>query len=166
MIILRKKYIYDKNHTQIDVQLDKTDTGVNFADILGECEIVGHIITRFSSAFGNEEYKNYKEYVERCEVCEMERDVREYDHYDSKSLTKNLLSNNFKPKIKYGKWRPSPCYECEENCIINRPIENFNCPECGEKYEVSGQDGILHSNGDTTLLFDCEKCHTRDMVID
>ncbi len=170
MIILRKEYVYSKpkrpeleSSKVINIKLIKKDTGTSFADILGECEIEGHVTTTkyTKHTFGYKPLEPFTDWVERCEVCEMERDVRKYDQYSSKILSYNLIDERYTKKIEYGKWRPSPCYECEENCIINRPLEP-KCPNCGSKKDI----GAYHSNGDAVLLFDCVECKTRDQVIE
>lgn len=171
MIILRKEFIWDKparpelNVSKVvEVKLIKKDTGVSFADLAGECEIEGHVTSKYTKHKFNEYVKSYTDWVERCEVCEMERDIREYNSYTSKTLSDNLISNYHKKPTEYGKWRPSPCYECEENCIISRPLnDDFNCPSCGKWKTASG---IFHSNGDSVLLFNCGVCLKIDQVIE
>jgi len=165
MIILRKKYIHDKNYSLIDVKLEEKDYGASFADMLGECEIEGHVTSRFGNSPSFNEYNNFTEYIERCEICNLERMVKEYE-YDSKILSDSLISGTRKIPTEYGKWKPNTCYECEENFIISRPLENMKCPKCGKIHDTGKDSGILHTNGDTTLLFDCGYCNARDQVIE
>lgn len=170
MIILRKEYIYNKpkrpeleSPRVIDVVLVKKDTGVSFADILGECEIEGHVLTTEEKyTFNNKWVPEYTDWVERCSVCEMERDYREYRFKNI--CVKNGNKITYHPLIKYGEWRPSPCYECEENCIISQPLENFNCQKCGNSNEIS-DSSLVHTGRDDILLFNCGICGTQDQPI-
>jgi len=157
MIVLRKQRIIDDFGELKDVKLNRIDYGVSFADYLGECEVEGHVLNRFGYGF-NSRYNFKNEYLERCEICHMERDVVEYT---SMPIIKSNGIRGYSDIImEYGEWRKSTCAECEENCIINRPLEP-QCPNCKSKND----SGIYHSNGNDELLFNCHECGKEDQVI-
>ena len=157
MIILCKKYIYDKFHNVIDVQLEKNDYGHTFCDLLNECDIEGHEPKRCRELEG---FKTDVQ-MQRCEVCRMVRTAK--ISLISRSLN-GILMGGYAPEIEYGDWYDQECYECEENCIISKPMKTFKCPNCHRTHDK--EKGLIHSSSNETLLFDCIFCKKRDQVID
>ncbi len=156
MIILRKKYIYDKWGNIKDVQLEKKDYGYSFCDLLTECEIEGHEPERCK------ELESLKTDIQmqRCKVCRMVRSAK--ISLIGRTLN-GILSGGYAPEIKYGDWYDQECYECEENCIISRPMKTFKCPNCHRTHDK--EKGLIHSSSNETLLFDCAFCKKQDQII-
>lgn len=163
MITRRKRYIYEtgiNGGNLKDIVLDKNDYGVSFCDLLHECDIEGHM----PDIFGD----GGKDYVQRCKICGLERDVT-LTQRDGVYAGIDLIQRWHQAEYHYGEWHDSDyvCYECEENCIISRPMDYFKCPNCGESHESTEDyfNGFFHTNGDTTLLFDCMICEAQDQII-
>ena len=161
MITLRKRYVYDKFQNVEDIQLDKKDYGISFCDLATECDIEGHEPERYRVLEGIKT----DEQMQKCKVCRMVRSVKI-------SLTSTqlngLLFGGYAQEIEYGEWYNPECYECEESCIINKPMKPFKCPNCHQTHgeNVDGIDGLIHSGSNETLLFDCGFCNERDQIID
>jgi len=163
MITLRKKHVYgtgEKLGKVIDVVLDKKDYGVSFADIIGECNIEGHDVSVYDHGIKSNEYR------EKCKVCGKVRDVT-VNNKGGRHLGQDLLPHWYDDNKEYGDWYPHECYECEENCIMSRPLHNFKCPNCHRAHgvDIYDIDGLVHSGADETLLFDCGFCHEKDQII-
>jgi len=82
-------------------------------------------------------------------------------------LGQDLLPHWYDDWKEYGDWYPHECYECEENCIISRPMEDFKCPTCHRTHgvDIYDIDGLVHTGKDDKLLFDCDMCNTKDQII-
>jgi len=164
MITRRKRYVYGdcniKGDCGIlkDVVLDKKDYGVSFCDLATECDIEGHMPDIFGEGGGD--------YVQRCKICGLKRDVI-LTQKDGNYAGRDLIQRWHQAEYHYGEWYDSECYECEENCIISRPMDYFKCPNCGESHKSTEDyfNGFFHTNGDTTLLFDCMICEAQDQII-
>lgn len=166
MITRRKRYVYGdcniKGDCGIlkDVVLDKKDYGVSFCDLATECDIEGHEPDIFSDGG--------RDFVQRCKICGLERDVKLIQK-EGVYAGRDLIQRWHPTKLHYGEWYDSDyeCYECEENCIISRPMDYFKCPNCHRthSWELNYFDGFLHTNGDDKLLYDCLRCNTKDQVI-
>ncbi len=161
MITRRKRYIYDRDEramTLKNIVLDKKDYGVSFVDYLEECDVEGHE-PDILSAVG-------KDFTQRCRICGLERDVKVIRNAGN-YLGRDMLHHWQSQEQEYGDWYKVECPECEENCIVSRPLDNFNCPNCGKfrSYDIGSFEGLIHTNGDDKLLFDCNLCNTKDQVI-
>lgn len=166
MITLRKKYIYDddKGHPElppklINIELDRKDYGVSFGDLIGECNIEGHDIKAHGRGFKDE-------YIQKCAACGMARDIKVLCDGGT-YLGANFVPHWFDQSIECGDWYEHECYECEENCIVNRPMNSFKCPNCHRAHgvDIYDIDGLVHSGANETLLFDCGFCHEKDQII-
>ena len=163
MITLRKKHIYgtgEKLGKVIDIVLDKKDYGVSFADIIGECNIEGHDVKVHEHGINDNEYR------EKCKVCGMARDVKVWSK-GGRYTGSDMLPRWYDDNKEYGDWYPHECYECEENCIVSRPMDNFKCPTCGKErsWDITGLGGLIHTGKDDKLLFDCDMCDAEDQII-
>jgi len=161
MITLRKRYVYDDEQIVKDVVLDKKDYGHSFADLFSECDIEGHVPSLYSGKIGKNEY------IERCDRCKMERDCKSVK--GGSRINDVGIKEYFPDRAIYGEWYNSICYECEENCIISRPVEKPQCPNCkkSDEGEDGGEfNGLFHSSGDSVLLYTCLACGKKDQVFD
>jgi len=161
MITRRKRYIYDRDERTMslkDIVLDKKDYGVSFVDYLEECDIEGHE-PDILSAVG-------KDFTQRCRICGLERDVKVIRNAGS-YLGRDMLHHWQLQEQEYGEWHEAECPECEENCIVSRPMDNFKCPNCHKErsWDITGLGGLIHTGKDDKLLFDCGMCDAQDQII-
>mgnify|MGYP001609614506 CR=1 FL=1 len=146
----------------INVELDRKDYGVSFADFLTECDVDGHVI--------NDTYESMIEgkYTQKCEVCKMERSVETF--MSTKILGTDMISKWYHKPTIYGEWKEPKdiCWHCDEGCMINKPINNPICPTCATP-NISDDDSIngnYHVGKNEIILYDCGVCNNLDQIIE
>jgi len=156
MITLRKKYIYDKYSNVKDIQLDKRDYGISFCDLMTVCDIEGHEPERRKELEGLKTDTQ----MQRCKICRM---VRGVTISLINTISNGIITGGYTQEVEYSEWYDPECYECEESCIVNRPMKRFKCPNCNRTHNKD--KGLVHSSYNETLLFDCVFCNEKDQII-
>ena len=156
------------------VELDRKDYGTSFADFLTECDIEGHVIKEKSPEWKYSVMEKYNvmaktntKYMEKCGICNMERSITEYDVKGV--VGEDGISRYVQKPTEYGEWNEGKkCWECDESCMINKPINNPICPTCATP-NIADNDsinGIYHVGKNETILYDCHVCNNQDQIIE
>lgn len=137
---------FDQVKKDWEVNTKIWDTGVTFADLFfSPCDIDQHIPRRIEDA---QKYDLYE-----CRRCKYYLYKSKYYIYNSNDARYPLDA-----PVEYNIWHPHTCYECEEQCIISKPLDKIiSCNVCGGS-------GLLQGGKDNVLEFFCEVCNNEQII--
>lgn len=145
--IIRSRFDQDKRDWVVETEIH--DTGVSFVDAFSTpCEIDRHIPRKIEDA---QKYDLFE--CSRCKFHMYNEKFYLYNQYDKR------YGLSHPSDYKSGIWYKHECYECEDHCIISRPLNKItSCDECGGH-------GILSDAKDNNLEFTCEACGHEQIVV-